>query len=143
MAGYRQRDMDDDCDHPGSIALPRLDLLDPTVSPKAARTSVTDACGSWRLAQLADTASLLASELVTNAVRHAHPPISLHIRKLSARRIRVEVLDGSTASAQLNPNPDTTAVSGRGLFIIDALATHWGYQRAGDGKIVWFELAAG
>lgn len=133
----------DDGDHLGTVAIPRLDLLDPGVSPKAARTTVADACHNWHLGQLADTASLLVSELVTNAVRHALPPISLHITKLGPHRIRVEVADCSARAPQLHRNPDTTAPGGRGLFIVDKLATLWGYQPVGDSKIVWFELAAG
>jgi DNA-binding NarL/FixJ family response regulator len=90
-------------------------------SPRAARHFVTEALRSWQLDGLADTVTLLVSELVTNAVVHADSD--------------VEVLVRLTADAAVD---DT---SGRGLALVEAMARRWGVdRRPGGGKTVWFEV---
>jgi serine phosphatase RsbU (regulator of sigma subunit)/anti-sigma regulatory factor (Ser/Thr protein kinase) len=89
-----------------------------------------------------DTVVLLASELVTNAVRHAAAPSELRLRVRSGR-VRLEVHDPSPHL----PAPrgrDSDAASGRGMLLVAALAEAWGVER-GDGltdlgKTVWIEL---
>ncbi|MFH8407144.1 PAS domain S-box protein [Streptomyces sp. NPDC018019] len=93
---------------------------------------------SWGLAALADTALLLASELVTNAVRHARGPLTLRVW-YSVRELGVEVSDGST------PRPrarlaDNAEENGRGLMLVEALADAWGTRPGTVGKTVWFTL---
>ncbi|WP_232793870.1 ATP-binding protein [Pseudofrankia saprophytica] len=86
-----------------------------------------------------ETAMLLASETVTNAIVHGGPPARLVIR-VSAGGIRVEVTDGTARPPVAVPaRPDDT--NGRGIQLIDTLATRWGVQRHPDGKTVWFEVA--
>lgn len=93
---------------------------------------------AWGLATLADTALLLASELLTNAVCHARGPLTLRVW-YSARELGVEVVDGST------PRPrarlvDTAEEHGRGLMLVEALADAWGTRPDAVGKTVWFTL---
>jgi anti-sigma regulatory factor (Ser/Thr protein kinase) len=85
-----------------------------------------------------DTAMLLVSEVVTNAVVHAHTPVELHIA-VRDQVLRVEARDGSTTPPR-RPHIETGATSGRGLAMIDELATSWGSVVDADGKTVWFEL---
>ncbi|MFD8285173.1 ATP-binding protein [Streptomyces solisilvae] len=89
------------------------------------------------------TAELLLSELVTNAVQHAHVPPGQEIEvryKLSDSHLRVEVADAS------DEQPEQCAATsddehGRGLLLVGSFATKWGtIPRNAIGKIVWFEL---
>ena len=88
-----------------------------------------------------DTASLLVTEIVTNAVLHAISPMSLRV-EVSADVVRVEVRDGS----QLPPRVQAfsaTAATGRGLRLLERLALRWGIRpELGGGKVVWFEVGA-
>jgi hypothetical protein len=79
---------------------------------------------------------LLVSELVTNSVIHGTGPIQLRAR-ISAPTLRVEVHDTDPA----RPNMRQPDLSGRGLHIVDALATAWGVdEMVAHGKSTWFEL---
>jgi anti-sigma regulatory factor (Ser/Thr protein kinase) len=96
---------------------------------------------AWGLQQLTDSAELVVSELVTNAVRHAHPPygnvISTRFERLESG-VRIEVHDANNSK----PEPREASAeeeSGRGLGLVDALTGgHWGVSdRTGPGKVVW------
>lgn len=87
---------------------------------------------------IADVA-LLVSELVTNAVLHARSATRLTIDRDGAT-LRVSVWDGSAARPRLRPyTPD--AVTGRGLLLVERIASRWGVDEGSGGKSVWFELA--
>lgn len=94
---------------------------------------------------LVDDAELLVSELVTNAVLHGLPTITLMLN-LDPPGIGVGVHD---ASDQLPTRPGAVPgvddVGGRGLLIVAALASAWGVEKAedGPGKTVWFRLSTG
>ncbi|MFF0364701.1 ATP-binding protein [Streptomyces fungicidicus] len=88
---------------------------------------------------LTEDAVLLVSELVGNAVRHTGARVfGLRMRH---RRgwIRVEVRDPSRGLPCLMPVQDMD-VSGRGLFLVDALADRWGVDLLPRGKTTWFEM---
>jgi anti-sigma regulatory factor (Ser/Thr protein kinase) len=114
----------------------------PSVPPSAAsaRRFVGAALRRWDVdAEVADIALLLTSELVTNSYRHAACDAQVSV----VRRpdiVRVEVHDaggGQVRRRALDPEvPD-----GRGLNIVDSLATRWGSQTSESGTLVWFELA--
>jgi hypothetical protein len=103
-----------------------------------ARAVVREQLHDWGLARLVDSAELLVSELVTNAVRHSHG------RPLELRLVRGETLlcevddDDHTLPTLLGTEP--TAEVGRGLRVVSTLAREWGASRTGTGKTVWFEL---
>ena len=114
--------------------------LDPDPDgPRRARgflRGVLSQCGQQ---QLARTADVLISELVTNAVVHARSPVHL---KVAVREVavRVEVTDASALPPRLEP-PRADATAGRGLQLVDALADEWAYEVVpGDGKTVWFQI---
>ena len=108
-------------------------------APAAARRFVDEALDSWGLDHLSDTAKLLTSELVTNAVTHAESDLELTLL-LRGGFLRVEVYDRADSDPhQRNASDDATG--GRGLALVDALATEWGTDDAGQGKVVWFEVA--
>ena len=79
------------------------------------------------------------SEVVTNAVLHAGPPIQVS-GDLVDTKVRVEVSDGSKA-APLQRKPVHTSPTGRGLNLLDMLASAWGVEVTGSGKTVWFEIS--
>ncbi|MFE0964888.1 ATP-binding protein [Streptomyces fungicidicus] len=88
---------------------------------------------------LTENAVLLVSELVGNAVRHTGARVfGLRMRH---RRgwIRIEVRDPSRGLPCLMPVQDMD-VSGRGLFLVDALADRWGVDLLPRGKTTWFEM---
>ena len=86
-----------------------------------------------------DTASLLVTEIVTNALLHAVPPLSLTVEVLP-ELVRVEVRDGSPAQPRVHTFT-STAATGRGLRLLDTLAASWGVeQEPSSGKVVWFEV---
>ncbi|MFD3326717.1 PAS domain S-box protein [Streptomyces sp. NPDC058701] len=88
--------------------------------------------------QLCETACLLASELLSNAVSHSCGPVRLRLRQ-AGRELSVEVCDGSPVLPQARfASPD--AESGRGLLLVDSLAESWGTLPTAEGKAVWFSL---
>jgi anti-sigma regulatory factor (Ser/Thr protein kinase) len=87
--------------------------------------------------EVTELAELMASELATNSVRHAHSDFQIVIRL--GKEIRVEVRDsGGGEPARLSPGPDDP--SGRGLLIVESMAEDWGICRSARGKTVWFTL---
>ena len=88
--------------------------------------------------EVIDVVTLLTSELITNAVRHAPPPLDVRCSRTDTA-IRVEVSD-SDPTLPRRARPDFDALSGRGLWLLDALAGAWGHYTAGTGKRVWFEV---
>jgi anti-sigma regulatory factor (Ser/Thr protein kinase) len=84
-----------------------------------------------------DTAVLLTSELVANAIRHAPRPSVLDA-SIRDRRLCVTVTDRSHRAPRIASPRSSTAEPGRGL--VSKLAHRWGYEPTGTGKKVWFEL---
>jgi serine phosphatase RsbU (regulator of sigma subunit)/anti-sigma regulatory factor (Ser/Thr protein kinase) len=85
-----------------------------------------------------DDSELVATELVTNSVMHARSEVTLSI-EYANRSVRLRVEDGSPVRPVVrNAAPD--AATGRGLFIVEQLASRWGIDTRRDGKAVWVEL---
>lgn len=110
-----------------------------------ARRWAAEACRSLGREDLIDSAQLGVSELVTNAVLHAAPPIGLRMRGTRTHP-RIEVLDGSVKPPEPNPriteDDELLSTFGRGLAMVAMCSTMWGAYVLEDGKIVWFEPAA-
>lgn len=103
------------------------------------RRFVRDTLDAWNQAELAPTACLLVSELLTNAMRHTSEPIGLRLHH-TEHEIIAEISDDHP---QL-PRRTLTAPAdedGRGLTLVEALADRWGSLPANGSKIVWFALA--
>ena len=88
-----------------------------------------------------DDGELALTELVTNAVLHGREPIEVVLR-VGPEALRVEVSDASPVSPSFSML-DPTAVTGRGLLLLSAVADRWGVEPSAAGKAVWFELLAG
>jgi len=111
-------------------------------SAGVARELLAAALDAWHLGQLADTAALVLSELVSNAIRHASGEgMRVSIARLTSRRVRVSVLDRDSTRPCMQ-SPDLDGVGGRGLFIVDAESVSWGVDLLPDGKRVWADLEA-
>jgi anti-sigma regulatory factor (Ser/Thr protein kinase) len=103
-----------------------------------ARRFAARACGDWGLGEACDVVALLVSETVTNAIKHADPPVELRLHR-EGGRLRVEVRDTSPRRPVVKAyDPDRE--SGRGMELVEALADTWGVRGCDPGKVVWFEL---
>ena len=80
---------------------------------------------------------LVVTELAANVVRHAHTPFAVSITPGPV--VRVDVTDGSQEVPVLQ-HPEHDEPGGRGLQIVDACASQWGYQLLPEGKVVWAAL---
>jgi anti-sigma regulatory factor (Ser/Thr protein kinase) len=85
-----------------------------------------------------ETALLLASELVSNAVLHARTEMTVRL-KVTAACVRVEVTDGNRRSPVAVAAP-IGAIGGWGLQFVQSLADTWGVEATREGKQVWFEV---
>jgi anti-sigma regulatory factor (Ser/Thr protein kinase) len=111
---------------------------DPTSATRArhlARERLRVVCSPEEL----ETVALLVTELVTNAILHAGTTFQLVI-ETRPHQIRVCVEDSSTWTPEVR-HYDTDAVTGRGLALVEQLATSWGVDRTPTGKVVWCEIA--
>jgi DNA-binding NarL/FixJ family response regulator len=108
-------------------------------SPSQARRFVAATLGNWRETKLVETIQLLVSELVTNVIVHTSGAPDVRVGLLRDH-VHVEVLDASPKPARVG-RPSATATSGRGLALVEALATAWGSVDIGRGKVVWFDVA--
>ncbi|MGZ4631595.1 MAG: ATP-binding protein [Actinomycetes bacterium] len=127
-----------------------------------ARTMVTTSLDAWGLGELSRTAALLTSELVTNAVVHAHSSARVVVA-VADGVVEVGVTDWDPHKPRLKPQrvpvtspPSTAARSraalpagdvgprphGRGLLVVAELADAWGTVDIPAGKQVWFSLQA-
>lgn len=88
-----------------------------------------------------DEAVLLTSELLSNAVLHARTDARLTITSREDGTLRVEVAD-ENPRLPISVAPPDEAQSGRGLWLVETIATAWGVERTELGKTVWFELGA-
>lgn len=126
---------------------------------RIARRTLRAVLIEYDLRELIDSAELLASELVSNAYRHAEGPSGLRLRALGGGRLRMSVWD---TNPQIPPPfdrrpgpgpfrpvvvpPDGDGESGRGLFLVSHYADDWGARPLGDdlvgqnGKLLWCEL---
>lgn len=91
-------------------------------------------------ARVVDEAELLVSELVTNAVRHGAPPITMRVECDGSKGLRVSVTDNNPEPAQVR-HAGPLDESGRGLRLVDVISDAWGVEpRTDAGKDVWFRL---
>ncbi|HEX5088076.1 MAG TPA: ATP-binding protein [Nocardioides sp.] len=113
-----------------------------------ARRWVGDLCAEIGRPELAECAQLGVSELVTNALLHGEPPITVRVRG-TKEHPRVEVRDSSVEPPILPTQPldrpqtdDLLLTFGRGLSIVARCSSAWGAEIEEDGKVVWFAPVA-
>lgn len=113
-----------------------------TLPPRAAsirqaRRRVDEVLRTWPDPQR-EVAELLTTELVTNAVVHARTPFTLQVIE-AGLVARVDVTDHGGGHPHVL-DPDHARLGGRGLWIVNELASRWGVRNEGDATTVWFEL---
>lgn len=117
-------------------------------SLRQARAFVRDALEGWGLHSCADDVALVAGELMSNAVCHGLRPAPGHGERPSAR-LGLACQEGTLVCAVNDPSPEVPVLRpadesferGRGLRIIDALSSSWGWARhTGTGKTVWARI---
>jgi anti-sigma regulatory factor (Ser/Thr protein kinase) len=107
-------------------------------SPRRARQFVDQVLHRWHRDGAIDRLALIASELVTNAVRHAQTEITIELTAEDGA-IHLEVFDrGAGKPTFLDQEPNVPG--GLGLPIVEALASSWGMRAREDGKGVWAEV---
>lgn len=112
---------------------------EPDAVPRARRFAV--AALEDQPEPVVDDAALIVTELLTNAVLHGEPPVTLRVRHLDDR-VRVEVED-TGRNMPVTVRHSTEAMTGRGLPLVAALSATWGVVPNGTGgKAVWAELTA-
>ena len=114
-------------------------LLEPTAdSPALAREYCDGVLADKQCApETVSDARLVVSELVTNAVLHARTPIEVQVL-VGTGMLRIEVTDSGLDRPRLWAEHDG---GGRGLPIVEAVASGWGVVDQGSRKTVWCELA--
>ena len=117
-----------------------LHLVGHPESVAKARKFITDFCRATNLApEVCETAALLVSELVTNAIIHGRTAATIEAHRPGAH-LRVTVHDTNPALPPAGGRPNLSRESGRGLQIVSLLAADWGVESTDAGKAVWFTL---
>ncbi|MEU3980521.1 ATP-binding SpoIIE family protein phosphatase [Streptomyces sp. NPDC026672] len=111
----------------------------------SARGCLRELLTRWDAEAILDDLQLILSEVVTNALIHAHSDVEVRMRR-HAGGVRLEVQDKSSQPPVptvilTDESMNAEAESGRGLVIVDALATAWGSSPVGRGKTTWIEMA--
>jgi PAS domain S-box-containing protein len=108
---------------------------DPAVVADA-RAQAARQVAAWGLDEATFTTELIVSELLTNAIRHAEPPIQL--RMILDNTLSCEVSDGSSTAPHLR-RADRYDEGGRGLLLVSQLTERWGSRHTRTGKTIWAE----
>lgn len=130
----------------GTVLRTELETAALPTAPARARGHVRSVAHEWGLAGLADTAELLASELVTNSVRaygrskpranRAIVPVVRLWLESDRQSLVIHVWDAcEDMPVRQDAGPD--AVGGRGLLLVETLSKDWGAYRQARGKVVW------
>jgi anti-sigma regulatory factor (Ser/Thr protein kinase) len=106
-------------------------------SARMARELVRGALAGFET-QVVEVAELLVSELVTNAIAHAHSAPVMRI-DVTGDAVRVVVQDSAPGPVEVT-DASHDAPGGRGLLLVDSLSASWGWAPTAEGKRVWFTL---
>jgi len=108
-----------------------------------ARAFVAQALSSKQINADSDAATLLTSEIVTNAIQHTKSGVdggTVTIVVIGvAHGVLIEIIDDGSAGAPIVKG-DLYAAEGHGLFLVQHLAAEWGYLKDSAGTTVWFHL---
>jgi anti-sigma regulatory factor (Ser/Thr protein kinase) len=117
-----------------------FDLPPLAASVPTARHVVVELLRSWQVPHDLDDAALLVTELVSNVIDHVGGEATLTVELTSSEDwLRIAVVDGS-AIRPVVQELSHDRPRGRGLRMLQIIASRWGSDAHGDGKRVWFEL---
>ncbi|WP_241562692.1 SpoIIE family protein phosphatase [Streptomyces hoynatensis] len=114
-----------------------IDLDQDPALVASARKAAGEQLVAWHLPEAAFITELVVSELVTNAIKHASPPIRLRLIRGETSLI-CEVSDGSSTAPHLR-RARTFDEGGRGLLLVAQLSQQWGTRQTPTGKTIWAE----
>jgi anti-sigma regulatory factor (Ser/Thr protein kinase) len=117
-----------------------MELPSDAETPLQVRRSLSGILPEWVDDETRARALLLASELVTNAVRHGGDSSRVTL-SCDSDEVRVAVADTNTALPRVLA-PDPEHQGGLGMWLIEHLADEWGVDPGPDGKVVWFVVRA-
>jgi STAS domain-containing protein/histidine kinase-like protein len=116
--------------------------LEPVVgAARRSREEIADACDRWDRTDLAGSACIVVTEMVNNVVAHARTPMVVLLAARNAG-LAVAVRDDSARAPSFTGAPAPTSYGGRGMLLIDSVASRWGCLLLADGKVVWALLTA-
>ncbi|MBV7695025.1 ATP-binding protein [Streptomyces sp. TRM70350] len=120
----------------------RFELAAHPGSPAQARRLTRTRLNGWAVCEdTCDTAALVVSELVTNAILHTGSDVVVCELHDGDDVVRIAVRDQGCAAGDPHPSPSRPEEEhGRGLLLVDALSHAWGAQEHGPGLLVWAEL---
>jgi hypothetical protein len=112
--------------------------LEPQVgAARMARDLIAEACARWDRLDLVGPACIVATEMVNNVVAHARTPMTV-LLAAHDDGMSVAVRDDSPVVPRYDGGPvSPTAYGGRGMLLIDSMASRWGSLVLLDGKVVW------
>jgi anti-sigma regulatory factor (Ser/Thr protein kinase) len=115
-----------------------IDLASRAQSARDARLFIKERLNAWGREDLSEAAELLTNELVTNSIVHAGTDIVVEAsHEPEVVRIEVSDFEGGAVARRRGALDDER---GRGLELVDALASSWGVVRSPGRKTVWFEI---
>lgn len=139
--------------HPIPLLAASLRLVAVSSAVGHSRMFVRHTLDRWNLTGHEESATLIMSELVTNAIKASGitdpDPKPWQIKEEHVIAVQLRVTDGSlgvdvwdrTPETPVRENPDFNATSGRGLLLVEAVAERWDiYRPHVGGKVVWAEL---
>ena len=115
-----------------------LDLPATTSAPRVARHFTVDTLRRWGDVTVVETAELVVSEMVTNALRHAQTGSRLELSEMDGC-LRIEVFDFGRGGA-VKGDPELGDLGGRGLMLVEAMTRRWGARHVGNEHLVWCEI---
>jgi DNA-binding NarL/FixJ family response regulator len=121
-----------------ALAAAKARLAPELQSAGRARSFVDETLRRWDCGDQLDAVTLLVSEVVTNAIVHAGTEVEVSVQ-LTPSAVRIEVIDLESALPVARDAADDET-SGRGLALVEALASAWGVEARPGGKVVWFEV---
>ncbi|MEU8956245.1 SpoIIE family protein phosphatase [Streptomyces sp. NPDC048518] len=129
---------------PGTPQEPRIHRYVHQADPEGladARAALREHLASWGLGEVADDVEVAAGELLVNALVHTEGGAILTLEVLTGppRRVRLWVKDRSSDRPRKR-TPGETATSGRGMLLVEAVASGWGVEPRGEGKAVWCDF---
>ncbi|MFJ9037039.1 SpoIIE family protein phosphatase [Streptomyces sp. NPDC102406] len=129
---------------PGTPQEPRIHRYVHQADPEGladTRAALREHLAAWGLGAVADDVEVAAGELLVNALVHTEGGAILTLEVLSGPpcRVRLWVKDRSSTRPR-RKDPGETATSGRGLLMVEAIASGWGVEPRGEGKAIWCDF---
>jgi hypothetical protein len=124
---------------PDPVRRVSMDLEPQVGAARRSRELISEACGRWNRPDLANSASIVVTEMVNNVVAHARTSMIV-LLAVHDDGVSVAVRDHSATVPTFTGPPALTSYGGRGMLLIDSVSSQWGSLGLSDGKVVWATL---